>query len=70
VVLHGHDLEVSGISFSADGKKLASAGPDGVVRIWALDLDDLIRIAKREVTRALTEEECRQYLHVDRCPND
>jgi WD40 repeat protein len=70
VVLQGHDLQVSGMSFSPDGKQLASASPDGVVRIWALDLDDIIRIAKREVTRALTDEECRQYLHVDRCPRD
>ncbi|HEX2089976.1 MAG TPA: AAA family ATPase [Actinomycetota bacterium] len=70
VVLHGHDLEVSGISFSPDGKRLASAGPDGVVRIWALDLDDVIRIARREVTRGLTDDECRQYLDVNQCPRD
>jgi WD40 repeat protein len=68
VVLQGHDREVSGVSFSRDGKRLASASPDGVVRIWALDLDDLIRIARREVTRGLTIEECRQYLPVNECP--
>ncbi len=33
------------------------------MRVWALDLDDLIEIAEREVTRTLTEQECRQYLH-------
>ena len=32
----------------------------------ALALDDLIEIAESEVTRRLTEEECRQYLPVDR----
>jgi hypothetical protein len=31
--------------------------------VWALDLDDLIRIAEGELTRELTEAECRQYLH-------
>jgi hypothetical protein len=47
-------------------------GYDGVVwgsgRIWALDLDDLIAIAKRNVTRELTAEECRQYLGGLGCP--
>jgi hypothetical protein len=39
----------------------------GSVRIWALDLDDLIAIAKRNVTRELTPEECRQYLRGRGC---
>jgi hypothetical protein len=55
---------VTGLGFSADGTRLVSASPDGVVRVWALDLDDLIRIAKREVTRELSDDECRQYLHL------
>jgi len=38
-----------------------------VVRVWALDLDDLVRIAEHQVTRRLTDEECRQYLHLRRC---
>ena len=37
--------------------------PDGVVRVWALDLDDLIGIAETQVTRELSDDECRQYLH-------
>jgi hypothetical protein len=36
--------------------------------VWALDLDDLIEIARRNVTRQPTGEECRQYLHVEPCP--
>ena len=58
---------MSDVVFSPDGSKLASAGP-GLVRVWALDLDDLIAIADTKVTRTLTDEECRQYLHVARCP--
>jgi hypothetical protein len=54
------------VSFSPDGTRLASTSCDGV-RIWALDIDDLLEIARREVPRALTDEECRQYLHVDQC---
>ena len=35
--------------------------------MWALDLDDLVEIAERELTRTLTDEECRQYLHQQGC---
>jgi WD40 repeat protein len=66
-VLRGHDAIVTDVDFSPDGSKLASASGEGVIRIWALDLDDLIGIAKHELTRSLTDEECRQYLH-EPCP--
>jgi WD40 repeat protein len=68
LVLRGHSCPVTGVAFSPDGTKLASMSTCDGVRVWALDIDDLIKIADREVTRALTSEECRQYLHVDRCP--
>ena len=68
VVLPGNACEVSDVAFSRDGTKLASSsGCDGV-RIWALDIDDLLEIARQNVTRSLTDEECRQYLHAGRCP--
>jgi WD40 repeat protein len=66
LVLRGHPWWVSSVAFSPDGTKLASMSP-GEVRVWALDIDDLIAIAQREVTRDLTDSECREYLHVDRC---
>jgi WD40 repeat protein len=62
-----HGDVVGAVAFSPDGSKLASVTGDGTARIWALDLDDLVEIAERELTRDLTDEECRQYLHVDRC---
>jgi WD40 repeat protein len=66
-VLRGHDASVDSVAFSHDGTRLASIGEDGVVRVWTLDLDELLRIAEHQVTRRLTDEECRQYLHVRRC---
>ena len=65
----GHGLQVSGVSFSPDGSQLASYSVDGVVRIWALDLDDLIEVAQGRLTRSFTEDECRQYLHAEHCPD-
>jgi WD40 repeat protein len=54
------------LSFSEDGSLLASV-TDATLRIWALELDDLLQIARENVTRSLADEECRQYLHVEAC---
>jgi WD40 repeat protein len=66
--LRGSGCAVEGVAFSPDGTKLASTSWCDGVRIWALDIDDLLEIARREARRSLTDEECRQHLHVDRCP--
>jgi WD40 repeat protein len=66
--LRGSGCAVEGVAFSPDGTKLASTSWCDGVRIWALDIDDLLEIARREAGRSLTNDDCRQYLHVDRCP--
>jgi len=53
----------TGISFSPDGRFLATSGD--AVRIFLLRLDDLVLLARQRVSRRLTSEECRQYLHVE-----
>jgi WD40 repeat protein/DNA-binding SARP family transcriptional activator len=65
--LRGSGCAVEGVAFSPDGVKLASTSWCDGVRIWALDIDDLLEIARREAGRSLTDEECRQYLRVDEC---
>jgi hypothetical protein len=47
---------------------VAATTADGLARVWALDIDELLAIAKQKLTRSLTEEECHQYLHVGTCP--
>jgi WD40 repeat protein/DNA-binding SARP family transcriptional activator len=68
LVLRGSGCAVEGVAFSRDGTKLASSSQCDGVRIWALDIEDLLEIARREAGRSLTDVECRQHLHVDRCP--
>jgi WD40 repeat protein/DNA-binding SARP family transcriptional activator len=67
LVLRGHESAVGALAFSPDGATLASVAADGVARVWALDPDDLVEIAQQKVTRTLTDDECRQYLHVESC---
>lgn len=64
--LRGND--VWELEFSPDGSRLATSSGDGEVRIWALDVDDLIEIARGELTRGLTDAECSPYLHQVTCP--
>ncbi len=56
------------VAITPDGKYLAAAGRDGAVRLFVLSTDALISLGQSRVTRALTEEECRRYLHLETCP--
>ncbi|MFC6285413.1 BTAD domain-containing putative transcriptional regulator [Nocardioides sp. GCM10027113] len=68
LVLGADDDPIERVSFSPDGSRLLSVGESGLARVWALDLDDLVDLAHGRLTRGLTEDECRRFLHRDRCP--
>ena len=38
------------------------------MRFLVLSVDELVDIAESRLTRALSEEECQEYLHMDSCP--
>jgi WD40 repeat protein len=66
LVLCGHGTWPH-IAVSPDGRYLASSA-DGMVRIWAMDLEELITIARARLTRSLTSAECVNYHFAD-CPH-
>ena len=63
-----HIADVGGLGFGPDGRRLASTDGGGIVRVWAIDLDDLVRLAEARLTRGLTDAECSAY-HFDECPS-
>jgi WD40 repeat protein len=61
---------VFGVAFSPsdNGAHLAVSSGDGLTRIFLLKIDELLALAQSRVTRSLTVEECKKYLHMDKCP--
>lgn len=50
-------------------RQLATTGRDGTSRLYALPLEDIVAIAKTRVTREMTCQERRTYLHEEvSCP--
>jgi WD40 repeat protein len=68
LTLFGHDIVVNTVAFSPDGRFLATGSGDGTVALHLLPIDELRELARERVTRSLTDQECRQYLHVGKCP--
>jgi WD40 repeat protein len=68
LTLYNPDSFFTGVAFSLDGRRLATSSPNGLVRIYAVSLEDIIAIAKSRLTRELTTDECRKYLHAETCP--
>lgn len=67
-----HDGVVGGADFSPDGRHLLVTFNDRssdlhAVRVYTLDVDELVAIARRKVTRDLTDPECRIHLGTPTC---
>lgn len=56
-----------GFDFHPNGKHLIVSGAEGTLRVYTLDHDELVQIARSRVTRAYTKDECATY-HIEPCP--
>ena len=68
LTLRGHSDAVYAVAFSPDGKRLATASSDWTVQVYALDLRELLNLARSRVTRTFTAEECQRYFQSETCP--
>ena len=63
-----HNGGATAVAFGGRGQLLASVGNDGIVNLHPYDTELLLESAPAFLSRALTEEECRRYLHAETCP--
>jgi WD40 repeat protein len=72
LTLPGSEGGVYGVAFSPTdgGSHLVVASNDGIVRVFLLNIDELLALAETRVTRSLTTAECQKYLHVEQCPSE
>jgi WD40 repeat protein len=70
LTLPGNLGAVTGVAFSPSdvNPHLVVSSADGVARVFLLNTDELLALAQTRITRSLTIEECRKYLHVEQCP--
>ena len=66
--LGGQTDPIGGVACSPDGEYLATAGFDGTTRVFVVQPDRLLTLARSRLTRSFTLEECQKYLHLEQCP--
>ena len=58
---------VGGVDFLSDQRLAVVDNNSGRLRLYTIDPDELLDIARSRVTRGFTETECMQY-NIDPCP--
>jgi WD40 repeat protein len=67
VPLYGNTDRINQVTFSPDGRYVASSSADHTVRIFALNPDDLEKLARQrlaEIPREMTEDECQEFFNM------
>ena len=68
LTLRGHSSHVESVAWSQDGKRLATGSRDATVLVYAMDIHSLMALAPQRVTAPPSQEGCKKYLHVEKCP--
>jgi WD40 repeat protein len=68
LTLSGHMDFIDSVAFSPDSKRLATVGQDGIVQVYALDIQSLLKLAKKRITRPFTPDDCQRYFSGGGCP--
>ena len=58
----GDGSALNSLAFSPDGSRLVTSGDAGL-RVYFMNMDELVAFARTRVTRSLTSTECQEYLH-------
>jgi hypothetical protein len=66
VEVDGRD-DLGAVQFTPDGTQMAYEDVGGVVRFTPVDTHEVVERAREAVTRSLSDDECRRYLHLDSC---
>lgn len=54
--------------FSPDGRWLYAGDVNGIIRVFAVNLEDAVALTLNRLTRWWRPEECQRYLHSEVCP--
>jgi sugar lactone lactonase YvrE len=68
LTLKGHTDHENSVVWSPDGRRLATASEDHTVQIYAMDIRELLDLARSRVTRNLDADECKRYFQSVTCP--
>jgi WD40 repeat protein len=60
---------ISSLAFTTGGR-LAVLTASHTAEVYAIDIADLLSLARARVARSLADEECRLYLQQDGCPKE
>lgn len=66
LTLHGNGSGVQGVEFAPDGGFVITVSD--ALRVYSLNISDLVSLADGRLTRSWTLEECWKYLHTATCP--
>ena len=61
LTLTGHDGGVTSAFYSPDGQRIVTASQDQTVRLYTTNIDELLAIANKKITRQLTAKEKEKY---------